>query len=512
LVLALVIYDPWRARPFDLWDFPEFLPVLLGHRNILGQFAALVEHYAREGRFNILPYAVTAIKWDAFGWQSTLWQMLRFVQMMLIVTGVYLIARNFASNRVAAALAAGMFISATTATTAWIRLTMGEPLALMFFLGAVALACRFQVASNPTKAAVVISLLLLGALLSKEMIVAAFPCVILLAWCRGVDGSIQNVQLSPRNLALIGACAIVLLPACAVIAAVAVRAPQQAFSNSYGSAPLTIESYLARLRGLVIPAWPGQEPTSLRAPVNLTFLILLVFGWCVALRERDRRASTLRLLCLVGLLPALGALAYLPWPSFGAFYGLPFLIAPAILMTVAVDAIAHRLPAARYLAYGAAAFVILGPAVQAYHTARATAARDEVNFALVNQIPEFSSVDTIYVGSPVRPQDAWRLGARIARSVAVFTRRSDVPPVRDIPCSELHERQESPPGNMLLVSYANVCGSLDRPSLSLVRRFSYLDPTSVSVRSDSFRVDLLAPPRLQGSEKNLKPLWPPRFP
>jgi hypothetical protein len=215
------------------------------------------------------------------------------------------------------------------------------------------------------------------------------------------------------------------------------------------------------------------------------------------------------------LLPALGALVYLPWPTFGDFYGLPFLITPAILLAVALDAIARRLPPARYLAYGAAILVILATAVQAQHIARGITARDEVNFALIDRISQYSSVDTIYVASPVGPRAGWRLGARIARSRTVFTRGGALrqPPVRDVACAELHEREGRRSGNRLLVSFAHVCGSIDHPTVTLIQRFSYFDPTALSVRPDSFRVDLLGPQRPQddGRSGQTRTLWPPRF-
>lgn len=514
LALALVLYAPWHARPFDLWDFPEFLPLLLRHRNVLDQFTAVVEYYWGEGRFNVLPYAFLALKWSAFGWHSALWQVTRFVQMMMITVGVYWIIRSFAPNRTAAALAAGLFICAATATTAWIRLTMAEPLALMFLLGAIALACRFQGTAHPTAVAVGIALLLTGVLLSKELIAAAFPFVVLVAWSRAPDGSINSPRPSPRNRALFAACVIALLPAGAVIAAVALGAASQSYTSVYGSSPLTVEAFLVRFFAFIIPAWPGRQPAALTAPANVCFLSLVAFGWYVALRQPDHRGSTLRLLGLLMLLPALGALMYLPWPTFGDFYGLPFLLTPAILLAVALDAIARRLPPARHLAYGVATFVILATAVQARHIARAITARDEVNLALLDQISQYSSADTVYVGSPVAPRPGWRLGARIARSRTVYTPAGPLrqPPIKDVDCPELREREEAHSVNLVLVSYAQVCGSIGHPTVTLIRRFSYFDPAALSMRPDSFRVDLLGPPGLRdnGTSGQIRVLWPPR--
>jgi hypothetical protein len=244
------------------------------------------------------------------------------------------------------------------------------------------------------------------------------------------------------------------------------------------------------------------------------YLSLVIFGWYVRLRQRDQLVTTLRLLGLILLLPALGALVYLPWPGFPDLYGLPFLITPAIMLAVALDAIVRHLSAMRYLAFGAATFVILSTAVQAQHVARAVSARNELDHALLGRLSQFSSVDTIYVGSPAGHPAPWRLGARIARARTAYTDAGSAhqPPIKDVACDELHERERRLSGNLLLVSYAQVCGSIDHPTVTLIRRFSYLDPTALSVRPDSFRVDLLGPQHAQddGKSAEARALWPAR--
>jgi hypothetical protein len=462
------------------------------------------------------PYAFLALKWSAFGWNSTLWQWTRFVQMIVIAVGAYWTLRNFTPDRIAASLGAGLFVCAATATTAWIRLTMAEPLALMFLLGAIALACRFQSSAEPKSVGIGIALLMVGVILTKELIAAAtFPFVLLLAWSRAPDGSIDRIRLSPRNRTLLGACVTVMLPASLAVAAVALLAPSRSYTSSYGSSPLTIEAFLVRFTAFIIPAWPGRQPAALTTPVNVCYLSLVIFGWYLRMREREQLANTLRLLGLLLLLPALGALVYLPWPAFADFYGLPVLITPAIMLVVALDAIAGRLYHARYLGYGAATFVLLSTALQSEHVTRAVTARDEIDLALLERISRFPSVDTIYVGSPPRYRADWRLGYRIARSREVYTNAGGVhqPPIKDVDCDELHGRERRNTGNLLFVSYSQVCGSIDHPTVTLIRRFSYLDPPDLSVRPDSVRVDLLAPqhPQDNGKSTQAGSLWSPGF-
>jgi hypothetical protein len=373
----------------------------------------------------------------------------------------------------------------------------------MCLIGAIALACRFQRTPRPAPVSAAIALFLLGALFSKEMSAATFPFVVLLAWSYQPDGTLGPIRNSSRNRTLLAFCSTILIPASIPIAVVGLHTPAHSFSSYYGSSPLTVEAFLVRFivrfLAFLIPAWPGRVPSELSFPANVCFLVLLTFGWWVALIPREGRASRLRLLGLLVGLPVLGTLSYLPWPSFADFYGLPYLLASAMLMAVSMDAIAHRVPVARYAAYGAAAFVICGTALQAHHTARGMAARDEVNFALVRQVAQYPSADTVYVASRVVPQEAWRLGARMARARAVFAPASDgpLPPIKDVPCQSVHEPGANRWAKAVLVSWTDVCGSIDRPTKSFIRRYSYLDPTALTARTDSFRVDLLAPEQLE---------------
>lgn len=143
IALALVLYRPWQHRPFDVLDFAAFLPLLQQHHGVGAQFAALVDYYANQhGRLNLLPYMFIALKWSLFGWRTELWQFARFLEMCAVVVLAYRLLRRLGATVGAAVPGACLFIVGATATGAWVRLTMAEPLGLLLILTAFLLACR----------------------------------------------------------------------------------------------------------------------------------------------------------------------------------------------------------------------------------------------------------------------------------------------------------------------------------------------------------------------------------
>src|SRR4029453_903363 len=67
--LTAIIYQPFAARPFDVWDFGEFLPLLRNNPTFLTQLKALLRYYGEDqGRLNVIPYFFIVMKWSLFGW------------------------------------------------------------------------------------------------------------------------------------------------------------------------------------------------------------------------------------------------------------------------------------------------------------------------------------------------------------------------------------------------------------------------------------------------------------
>src|SRR4030095_6451487 len=55
ITAALLIYQPYSARPFDMRDFSEFVPLLKGHDSAFVQFEKMTSYYGSRGRANLIP-------------------------------------------------------------------------------------------------------------------------------------------------------------------------------------------------------------------------------------------------------------------------------------------------------------------------------------------------------------------------------------------------------------------------------------------------------------------------
>src|SRR5664279_998889 len=94
-VLALCVYAPYRARAFDIIDFSDILPLLVGGHGAADRFARLARYYGeQQGRFNVVSYAGMVLKWQLFGANTVAWQMVRAVEMLLAMAGTYLLCRR----------------------------------------------------------------------------------------------------------------------------------------------------------------------------------------------------------------------------------------------------------------------------------------------------------------------------------------------------------------------------------------------------------------------------------
>ncbi len=108
-------------------DFGEFLPLLRNNPTFLTQLEALLRYYVEDqGRLNVIPYFFIVTKWLFFGWHVPLWQTARFLQMWLIVTGVYVVLRELGVARFGALCGAALFVVAPPGMAAWVRLTAGR--------------------------------------------------------------------------------------------------------------------------------------------------------------------------------------------------------------------------------------------------------------------------------------------------------------------------------------------------------------------------------------------------
>src|ERR1700728_4874560 len=230
---TLVLYQPWRRLPFDITDFSEFLP-LLQRASIGARWTGFLDYYASQGRWNVLAYMAILAKWSLFGMYTAGWELSRFVEMWLIIALSFLTLRRFGADAWGAACGAALLTVATPAVPAWLRLTMGEPLGMVFLMVAILDATRFRASTHWKRDGIVIALLIALALLAKEMLVVFVPFIVVIASCLAAPGRLEWPRMDRRTGYLLGCVAISAMVVLAKVAIVALHAPPGNYASQYG--------------------------------------------------------------------------------------------------------------------------------------------------------------------------------------------------------------------------------------------------------------------------------------
>jgi hypothetical protein len=494
IALTAFIYLPFAARPFDVLDFGEFLPLLRNNPTFLTQLKALLRYYVEDqGRLNVVPYFFIVTKWFLFGWHVPLWQTTRFLEMWLIVTGAYVVLRGLGVARFGALCGAALFVVAPPAVGAWVRLTLGEPLGTLLLLLATHLAIGYQEDERWRLRAGAIVLLLLAVAFTKEMLLVAVPFVLAVACSRGPDGRFEPFRASHRNRYLVGLAGTVLSVAAIAIVWVALHAKADALAGQYGNVGVTTEQFLAPLVSFLLPGYSLILSGLPRALIiaDEVFLAILAGGWWLAFRSAVDKSEMRRRLVIPLLLLLAGALVYVPWGGVQATYGLPFLLSPAFLLGYGLTSIESYYKRSVVLIRALTILILVSCAISAHHFARYALALQHVNAGVADRIAASTGQDSTLV-TVVRPQRlAWiGPGPTLGRYVLATTGHPVVSPVRDISCAELEAALHGS-SKLLIVSYHFRCGSLSHPDVSLRRYFRYLDLSTFVLSVDSVRADLL---------------------
>ena len=493
IVLTAIIYLPFAARPFDVVDFGDFLPLLRNNPTTLTQLKALIRHYVEEGRLNVIAYFFIVTKWFLFGWNAPLWQIARFLQMWLIVTGAYVVLRRLGVARFGALCGAALFVVAPPGMTAWVRLTLAEPLGTLLLLLATYLAIGYQQDARWRLRAGAIVSLLLAVAFTKEMLLVATPFVLAIACSRGPDGRFGPFRASHRNRYLVGLAVIVLSVAAMAIVWVALHSAADAYTRQYGKVALSVYHFLAPLVLFLLPGYSrtGSVFPGILLIADEVFLAILAGGWWLAFRSAVDKSEMRRRLLIPLLLLLPGALAYLPWDAIQVEYGLPFLFSPAFLLGYALTSIESYFQRPVVLVRALTILILVLCLISAQHFAHKVLALQHVNAGVAARIAASTAQDSTLVPVPSLPRFAWMgPGPSLGRYVLATTGRPVVGSILNISCTELEPALHAN-SKLLIVSYDFRCGSLSHPDVSLRRYFQYLDLSTFALSVDSVRADLL---------------------
>lgn len=491
---AAIVYGPMLSAPLEIRDYSEFLLVLPESRNLGASFTAVSDYFAGHGRFLPLTHGFIALNWVLFGLDSTGWQLMRATLMAGCAVAAFALLRRLGATTLAAAAGSVLFLFTPGGTAGWVRLT-GEPLSTLALLLAGMLATSYGRTSNWRAAGAGVAALAAASVLAKETSIAAVPFVIALAWFapRGEPGSREGADRSGRRTWLVAATAVFVAAALAAIAFVAVeaRATPDSYVAGYGDASPSFTTFLRRAQAIAFPFVPGEVYglRMIRLLPNLVLGGVVVIAGLLSLEAPAlRRRWGLSMAAAVAL-PLSGAIAYLPWARFETFYTLPFIFGSALAVATSLTIIERRRPRLAFVAYAATIVPTFYMAVAARETVSRTVGMRTVNGAVVARIKAHSSRDAIFVADPYPPKQSWQgLGATLARS-ASFLGARPAPRVFDVSCDRA-QGDETARANTVLISFSNLCGTLDRRSESIRHVFAYLDWRTMSVVRDSIRADL----------------------
>jgi hypothetical protein len=499
-ICSVWLYRPWQAFPFELPDFSENL-WLLRPPSLLGKWDAFIHFYSAQGRWDPVVLARWIAEWSLFGAHVIRWQLAAFVLMSLVVAGTFFLLRRLIGSSLGAAAGAAMYLVAAPVVPGWNKLMLGEPLGLLFLLGAGLLATRYTTTVHWRRDGLLIALLLSLALLTKEMCGAALPFIAVIACCLEEPGRLRAPRLDRRTiygLALgLFATALTLAPA----AVVALRAPPGAYVAAYGAGGLDPRRALSEFAAMMLPV----PPHSMREPMlgfvpNTLYVAILGASILAAARRAGWQLRRLTQdLAMVGLalsLPLCATLAYLPLAYWEPYYALPFYLGSTLLLAWAAATLARLAPRSLATAGAAYAIVFLCALASAQLAARATAATHEVVGQLTEYLGLHASGRLVLETAP----------AAVLAGEGPFQRRSlgryimAVYPAAK-PLGFGHATCVSAPspsaeGNppAIFVTFSNICGGFTRPTAIFRRVFRYVAWQTCTVEEDSVRAEVWARP------------------
>jgi hypothetical protein len=497
-LLSSAIFLTWRVEPFDILDFSEFLPLLHQGSGFWDRWHRLAVYYATQGRVAEVVYGFITANYQFFGVDSTGWQVMRAVPMLLIPPFVYFVLRRFGASGLAALIGASLFTVGSISTSAWLRLS-GEPLGTLFLLGAATIAQAWPTSSAGRRHTLALAVCLTGLVFSKEALVSCFPflCVVAVGWL-GKGGSRASAS-SRATLKFLAVCLLIALVLGAALLLAASMKRADAYISLYGSPDFTAGAIITRLAQLSLPTtYYTDLHTLLFFPPNLVFLSCMTYGLVAVVRARRNAQVLLRKLLLALSLPLAGILVYLPWPRYELFYWLPFLLGTALGVALIVDANASS-ARSRIIIILCWLFVLCGSALHAFGVAELTRAQRRLNYAVAQELARLERSDTVLIASGNLTSQPWQNpAATFSRYVRALNLTAAPPVALDFDCA----RSASLPlaselrGRLTLL-YESGCGQVAGADRILQQTFRYFDWSKLNLASGVQRVAVIERDRRQ---------------
>lgn len=495
VIAAIALYKVTIPRPFDVLDFSEFLPILQRDDHFVGKVVGLSEYYARQGRASILGYALLALKWELFGTSAIWWQAVRAFQMAAIALLLYRLLVRWGASRLGACVASTLPLCARVAAPAWTRLNMAEPVCTMLLLGGFLIASDFNAAKpHRTRLIVLLTALVVAIGLLKEVLLVLLPAIWCVAAMRLADGRWVLRRPSRAHLALFATTGGAALLCGAISIQVATQASPDAYATLYGSRGIDPGFLPISYLILAIPFIPfGTTAPGATVLATVAYTFLVISGWRALRGGSPADATHALLLCFALLLPLVGSLVYLPWPNSQAFYGLPFLLGSAILVSFAVTGLETHVQSGRSIALVAWIIVVLVMLPGAHKHSRYAEAELLTAHEVARMLPKLGGPDSLIFATRQLPAMAWiARGETIRRQAAIGGVR--LPPTREALCDEVESLLRAPrTTEHAVVVFFSQCGPISQPTVRIVHRYSSFDLQRVGIVQDSLGADIVMP-------------------
>jgi hypothetical protein len=492
VAIAWVIYRPDRLRPFHIIDFSEFIPILLQGDGVADNTRRVIEYYASQGRFNVIPYVLLAAKWDLFSWWTPGWQIARAVLMVTLFGLTYVLLRRLGASRLGGLVGGSVYLWSPAAADGWVRMTIAEPLGAAIMLVLSIRAVKFQRVEGWRREIAWMAVGTMALIWTKELMAPLVLLPIGLALTRQPNGRFAFPRPTRRNTMLVVWVATAAVLALIPIALFYLRAEEAAYASMYGRGIQSPSGLLAIWVTMLVPFLLIIVPANFAWALAVSGLVLLVaVGWRVGFRGLDSTNRARWLLAFALFVPLAGLLAYLPNPWYATFYTLPYLIGSALLIGMGATWLQETGRKGEFLAVGAWMGILLHGATSSAVYATRTDAVQRRDEWVIRYVADSVRADSVQFATKTPPPYDW-LGFGAAMSRISRAKGHPWPPTRNISCAEAREHLTSKPG-MLTVNLESSC-RFEGPRLKVIsQEFRRLDMRRLELVVDSAHADIVLP-------------------
>ncbi len=467
VALAALVFRPWDAPHLPLTDFGLFLSARGSSHSLWSQYAGIATYYFGEGRFCLITYLYMVLGSAAFGTWAPGWHWTYFALNVAVLMLARSLLAKMGVNRVASFVALALWATMGPTAELWIRIA-GEPVALVFFLVALHLALNYTEAEDWRRRAIAIASLAVAIVFTKELLVVLLPAGWIVSRLRFRDGEWSWAPWSERDTFLLALVSAAIVIAMVPVIYVATHASEASYAAQYASRSPVWGSFVERLEIALVPSAPrlhwlgnlANDPAwaVIRALPNLLWIAMIL----IAVFAEKRKGIAWPVAIGASWVLA-GVFAYLPWPSQGMFYMMPFALGT---MFIAAHALTRPLSCGskhRRAILMVALFLIAVASIEARSTLYQHRLRATLNADVIQEIALEGGARTVIGAVPNPPPGTggWANHIRGFGSVATGMR---VDHWRDMSCSDARTALEVTPG-AVVISSAGGCGQIADSSI-----------------------------------------------